>query len=1016
MRNKKNFKADEQFDRKTTEGSEGLETVKTDVPGAKFQSSQQIQDADHALGMKGADSDYNRKKGKLPGATFKQDVAAKVITGATGGDIPGGATGLRSASYSGDAASNVVGDASSTPIVGRSDRSDTRLGKRFDSTAKHLDQIPSEQILVEFDESKPLAEGQSVQGYNGTYHTESARAQKKSGKIPADLMYVRSLDEIKRDHLYFSSGQVVRATGCDWHDTPTATMVRNADGTYGAPVAGNYSIHRGNYLNKAMYVKIHKDGYISQVSFATDDLSTDDVDSAVANSSSANGIIDVNTAEIDRQNMDTKAGDEKADIWTPLARAVANPSQTVSYLRDLESMTGSEVFMAYKKTAHCMSYNLNKACKDGIKVVSPGLEMAIGLCKKEESSTQYSDTGLVDGAFNAAAYAAGASTLQIAINDSVSKYNTKSKLLMMPLAYRHALQTADNNMDVLRLKPEFAAIVNAEEVFSTIDREYDPILPVCISDKAGIIHPYNFNDLYSFTATSANEGDRTYTKNPFAYGYTDLRNRYVVEARFPLIDGLVSYLSQYAPKIWSLCSTEAGKNVDGVTATANEVIIKIPMVHSTCYFSLWSLLLLEATPYILTSRINSLRDVLYYEKNVEYPFSQLRTIKDLNPTNAMNFQYKSYDEPLVVGRMLPSTAVKWIMPELFIPIDEEAADNTFKFILPWYFNQEQFDISAGKIQGLKDLGAVMSYPSFRSGIRSSFGDILYSMDERELRLCLDRLVTPIHESISSLNVAVYKYGATSDGIPCITFPGSTLTNGAVMSAPRELGWFMVAPAGVLTVNETADGSASSPFYGNASYRAKYWFGRGLDLSASASTIVPTSVSISRASAFKQDWNCINSVGRKTRDAGDPGYVLSVSELFTYGADGAITVMDGKSRFIPFTDGVISSSTGAETALSDTSYALVTLQKAIWARLQLLPFMISPFDVRALTSAAGEDGIHYDPFDFMYWFNCAGFRASDYNEDVYNRISQRNNQGWLFVEDPFMKDSPLFRDAVRYTSV
>ena len=1000
MRKKKDFKADEQFDRSKTESMEGHESVKTDAPSDRFQTDQQVVPASAAMDASAGSGGYSRKKTTLSGSKLKQDVAAKVVMGATGGEVPSGAAGFKSASYSGDTAANVVGDASGTPMVGRNDRSGSRLGKRFDSTAKHIDQIPSENILIEFEESKPLAAEQGVQGYNGTYHTESARAQKSSGKVPADLTFVRSLDELKRDHLYYSMGQVVRASGTKWHDTPDTTMVKQENGEY-QPVEGSYDIHRGNYLNSAMNVKISEDGYVSEVSFETYDLSTDEVDPAVANASSVNGVIDMNCAEIDRQNMDSKAGDEKADVWTPLARAVANPSQTVAYLRDLEAMTGSEIFMAYKKTTHCMSYQLNRAAKDGIKRVSPGLEMAIGLLYPEESSLTYADRGLSD-AFTADEYVKGASSLQIAINDSVNKYTSKAKLLTMPLAYRHALQTADNNMDVLRLKPEFAAIVNAEEVFSTINRDYDPLLPVCISDKAGIIHPYDFNDLYAFTATSASE--KKFVKDPYKYGYSDIRNRYIVTAAFPLIEGLVEYLNDNASKIYSLCSAKA---------SGGAVTISIPMVHSTCHFSLWSLLLLEAMPYILAKRVNSMRDVLYYEKNVEYPFSQLRSIKELNPVNAMNYGYNSYDEPLKVGRMLPSAAIKWVMPELFVPIDEEASDNTFKYILPWYFNQEAYDFSDGTIAGRKDLGAVMSFPSFRSGIKSEFADMFYSMTERDVRLCLDRLVEPIYKGVAGRKASVYKYGMTTDGIPTVTLPGSVFSVQSFLRAPRELGWFIVAPNEVVSKSpgEWTDIS-TRPCYGLTSYRAKYWFGRALSTAINVSPLQATQVNIERASSFKQDWACINAIGRVADlTENDPGYVLSIAELFTYRDDGEATLIDGKSRFIPFSDGA-----PTEAAIKDEAYALFTMQKAIWTRLQVLPFLVSPFDVRGLGSGAGEDGIKFDPYDFMYWFNCAGFRASDYNEDVYNRISQRNNQGWLFIEDPFMNGSPLFKDAVKYTSV
>lgn len=105
--------------------------------------------------------------------------------------------------------------------------------------------------------------------------------------------------------------------------------------------------------------------------------------------------------------------------------------------------------------------------------------------------------------------------------------------------------------------------------------------------------------------------------------------------------------------------------------------ITIPMVYSTTKFSLFALLLLAATPFILNERVNSLRDVLYYEKNVEYPFHQLSRIEHMNPMNAVNYINDDYMEPIKTKTMMPSAAISWVLPELFWPFDELTADNTY---------------------------------------------------------------------------------------------------------------------------------------------------------------------------------------------------------------------------------------------------------------------------------------------------------------------------------------------------
>jgi hypothetical protein len=60
------------------------------------------------------------------------------------------------------------------------------------------------------------------------------------------------------------------------------------------------------------------------------------------------------------------------------------------------------------------------------------------------------------------------------------------------------LQTADNNMNPLKVPTEFATVYAGQEAFSTIDHEYDPILPICMTDRANLITVHNFNEIAGF--------------------------------------------------------------------------------------------------------------------------------------------------------------------------------------------------------------------------------------------------------------------------------------------------------------------------------------------------------------------------------------------------------------------------------------------------------------------------------------------------------------------------------------
>lgn len=989
------------------EKGEELRTETSSVPEDRFQAKQQVQPADEAEHAEAPDNSFKLKRQKASGSQLRQEVASKMIRSQNiSGEIPSNVTGLRTLSFSGDDGT-VLGSTASAPIVGSSNRADSRFGKKMDATAKKINYVPSEQVLTEFDESKPLAETKdAVQGYNGTYRSEQVRQQKKSGGVPGELLFDRSVDEILRDQAYFTTGQVVKQQGVNYFDTPTKTVTGY---TNNQPVVSDYSLTRGNYLHRNLKVTIESNGKISGFQFTTVDLTPDPVSASVANMASANEIIDMNKAELDRQNMDHKAGDEKADIWTPLARAIQQPTQTVGYLRDIENITATEVFMSYKKTALAHSYQLNKAAKDGQHSIRPMNEALLGLIGPEISSADYSGINAFDKSY----YKNGASSLMIALYDSVSKYKTKADLLIQPRSFKMHLQTADNNMNPLRMKPEFAAIVNGEEVFSTIDREYDPNAPVCISDRTGLIHCYNFNDLYSFSSLDSNN-QPVFTKDLFQYSYSDLRNNYIVRATIPLLEGIHEWFSQNGVRLYELVR-------DSANDTAAKTIT-IPMIHSTCFFSLWSLIVLAATPFILNKRVSSLRDVLYYETNVEYPFSQLKKIEEMNPMNASNYSNDNYLEPIIVKEMLPSTAASWILPELFIPFDELTTADTYTYILPYYFNENQFEVNGSNVL-LKDRSGMMSYPSTRSGVRLAYLDDVYSMDERSFRLCLDKMVFPLSDTIPSSDYFIYKYGLNGDGIPAVNLSKTQLTSTAIMSTPRELGWFMVTPFGVLhsmdnsstaTNNWNNFDDMTNAIFGQSSYRIKYWHADG---EVNGITILsPSTMNVSRAANFQQQWDSIPACltgGSNQLTVRDPGFLPSLGYMFTSNSNGNIEPVSGRSLFAPF---VTQAANGSQTKVTDARFNILSMQKYFWFRLQKLPMALSPWDASSMTRVAGEDAVKSDPFDFLYYFGLSGFRASDYNEDIYNRETERYNKGYLFTSDPFVASSPIFKDSIKYTEV
>jgi hypothetical protein len=590
----------------------------------------------------------------------------------------------------------------------------------------------------------------------------------------------------------------------------------------------------------------------------------------------------------------------------------------------------------------------------------------------------------LDGVFHKDAYTAGSPALMIDVFDSKAKYKTKADVLLQPRGFRLHLNTASNNMAPLKVPRKFVQAVMNNEVFSTIGNEYDPFLPVMISDKAGLILPYNPAKFMNIVNGVENH------KN-LVYNFTNARNKYNVEVEHPLYYGIKDFIESIGSRLYELCGT-------------NDIVI--PIQHSTTGFSLWSLIVLASTPYILRRRTNSMISVLDYENNFEYPFAQLTTIREANPQAAINYINSDVSEPLTVKQMTRDAAIRWAFGENFWQVDEKAANDEYHVVLPWYFNEEQFRISDGLMK-LRDEPGVMSFPSLRSGTRLSILDVLYNVTEREVRLSLDRMVVPPmygkHTSYS-----VYKYGVTTDGIPMVSYFGNkgedTLTWDKVIATPRELGFIIPAPGGTLTANTNGvkygDSQADGPLHsGFVAFRLRSWFG-GDEIAAPEKDILKApAINVNRAMSLRQIYLTIFAQDKNEGDYSDLGFVPSMSELFN-STDGSFEAVLGKSLFIPFTeaDGI--------TKINDDSYKVGSFQKAIWFFTQRLTLAINPFEC-ILKRGVGEDALKFDPYDFLYYNGVAGFRASDYNEDVYNRLKRRIDEGLLFLSDPFVEDSPIF---------
>lgn len=976
------------------ENKENLPTEAVDAPAERFQDTQQVNSAINQGDNATPDTTYQKKKVRAQGAQLKQNVAAEVITGKGGAgsyrDVMSPvALQLKTMSYSGDT-SGLLGDMSGTPVLGKDAQGKTRFEKRNSDANKQINYIASEQVVVEYDNIPALAESKSTVGYNGTPKPAAARSQKTTGVTPADLLYDRSLDEIRRDEFVFTVGQTIKTAGVKYYDYPTVTTTIDADGVISDDT--KFSIERGNYSPRSLEIKFDKDGggaYLSSFEVKTDDFSINAASADVVDCSAMNQQIAVNQSELARQRIDAEAGSPTSAKFNPLGRSVAQPSQTVCYLRDMEQVTGAEVFAAYRFAQKARAYYLNRTAKDGQDIVGPAIDALYGHLTGAVDQAQLNAVFKPDdrAAFiDVAGLKAGSAAILLSAFDSPSKYKTKADLVNQPRGLKLHLQTADNNMNPFRVNPNFVKAMDCADVFSTIDRAYDPMSAVCVTDNVRLVHPYDWNKMLKFTRAASGAG-RQYAADDqvltYRYAAGSGQNMYFVTCGEPVLNGVAYLLERMAASFYNALGGKSG-----------EVTMSIPIVHSTCHFSLWDYLVCAATPYILYERTNTFKDVLDFETFVAYPFPELVKLSDVNPLTSSNYTLSGSESPLVAGQMKPVSALRWTWGETFSPAGEAV-------ILPWYFSEDGFEFSASTAEsGAKttiqnSVNRAFSTPVIRSGVRLDIVDDAAGFEPEALLLAQDCIThfTPLDNE--DVHGGVYKYSASSEGIPYVllsNFKKLGLTYATMHKQPRMTGWLMPAYPGEACVYATkapnaygvlCDGTQAFEPTESSSMRARQYTG--------AYTTFPTALlskasrAVSRAQAFAQKWGEMRASGVFLNNcSANTDIGLSVNKYLS-GSTASMKAITNQTAFLPFS--------------GEANVPILAMHKMWWTRISKLPVVINPFDLAF--------GGMVDPFDLAYAFNLAGFMAADFNEMEYNRQNAYQNQGYGFTKDPYMDASPIF---------
>lgn len=943
---------------------------------------------------------YSRNKQKPSKQVLKTDVVAEAITGNSASSAALAAPGMmamKMGSYSGNEAA-FTGQAAETPVRDERTRGRSRFQKKKARVSQSIDDIPSEQIIQEFETVPDLrTDPSSEEGYNGAIPNNNLRIQKVGGAVPASGNFTRSLDNITRDMVVFGVGQVIKMDKTADYDTPTKTYkgVEAEGADDDGYVTIDDPVYRGNYIPRFLKFKVGSNGKIESLSYVVDDVSTIAEDYEVANAGSQYHKTHINRMEHLRQLIESTAGNEDQNNYNPLSNAIPESSRVLNLLHDIEADTGNHIYMSRRFTQAALSFQLNKKVKDGLhnkRSVNELLRDSIGI----RLSSGEAEDGLLapydilkDGSDS---ILAGSPAVIIALMDSITKYNKLSDFLNQPRSFQLLLQQYSQYKDVFSVSSDFVKVVEAHDVFSTIDRDYDPTKPVYSTNAMAVVSPRDWSQMFSIV-----DGERKQTI--MSYAYQDLRTHQITDVAHPLLAGIADFIEELGYK-WH--SITGGKE------------ITIPIVYSKGFVSTWGYLIQGAMKHIVRNRIDAFKEVIKYEEDFKTKmFSGLTPLGQISENNSQNYVFTDIYTPLQIGRMNKHVAITWQLPELFYPVRESGSKHTY--IAPWYFSEHQVHFMTTGLGTFSLESEYMNtnFPESRNGVRFGALDAVYNLTPQELRLDFDQMLYPVKRQFADNDIYVHKYDQSMSGGLAVVLDDSEMTPIKILSTPRTVGLFAVAPAGYLTpvfsgytdvlfnvVPGYLPGDKTS--YGFSSYIAKMYFNGKAQFAVKGSDApinAKVDLNVKRAANFTQEWAIRPAIRLKEANRVDTGFVLGIADLF----DGS-NLAKGTATFIPFVEGYLTD--GAQSLVKVEGLRLASFQKAFWTRLNLIEMAISPWDAVAGGITVSDDGVKVDPYDLLYYFNFAGFRASSFQEAHDNRIALQNALGYGYLTDYYAEKTPI----------
>jgi hypothetical protein len=1013
------------------------------------------------------------KEDKLPKTVTNVSKVAELVGDVSANSSGTGAPTLRAIgaiSFSGGS-ETIGGDASDMVRATKVTKAGDRPERKLDTAIMHVDDTPAETYTVGIKTIPDLKSPDAI-GWNGVYRNDHSITGKASGGSPADNKWFRTVDMIEYDNMYFTHGQ-----------QNFVANDANKTITY-ASYAGNNTydytnVTVGNYTNDTLHVEFAQNANtdaweVSKLRFTSADHSSILDEDGIRLAGDA-GLRNANQDELDRLAMVDKAGDENKDNWSPLGVVMRNASANNRVFKMLDSMIGAYVLVSGDKGKKAISFQINKSRKDGVRKVGPMFEMCQGNVDSDAANDHiynvrlqsynnenanilkdlFGDNGMIGQYANAN----GSAALYVAYHDSLAKYNTKGKLLSLPLSFKTAYNSYKQNCGIFRAPVQFMNEYARQEVFGKVDEDGTGITPFFMSDGAKLITPLPLNILGITDATL--NGDNKITSpavhtSGITVHYEDKRNRYNYNVYNYLTAGLLDYFNRHANKMVKFLPSA----VNGV------VTLNIPITSTVSTISLWDLILMESLPDVVKHRKYAYEIVNKYEEMNGYPYSGVDYIKEFNTPNV---GFTDINSTLTTKNVPLSAAVRLLLPETFSVIGDIAQDDLHaggsgnkyqiaKTILPWYFNQDQFEngVFTNNVHYWKPKflqGSKMTFFDRRDGVSWNNVDRILAMDPEQLKLNMDRMVmypgyyrTSIYPSVYptgetkhfkfdyqyddvGLNEA-YKNAFHEDGIPVVNYKAFASSGGSIegclniddiISCPRELGLSFIAPEGVVTPTKLAtnlgvtyqhyraytDGFLS---YSGSSFRAKLWAPITENIQNTALSNDQANKSL--GSAYTATYYTIYA---NPYDAGtDIGLIFNINARDTNGrfiidyVDKPIAGQTGNDNYDPST-GIYASTEQKITYDKESNIGFSSTIKYFWNRLNILPFVVSPFDINNkilsfehYSSNKWGSSFKYSPYEFINLFNVCGFRCGEYSTREYSRCEARIQRGLGYIEDPYIQ--------------